>query len=209
MKKGLIYSVAALFICGAALGQDITKVGNMSVASFNAANAKGAAAVKAIVPTATALSTADAALLTEIATGGQRQLAVSKAIQDKVTDPQVKLLVNSEIDEQTTLSAKLAEIAAAKGAVLPAGPDADAQALATKAGGLSGAEADAFYISESGIKGHEKLQATMTKVLTKTKDATLRKLPIATLPVIRTHLSVSRSIKVKTSYSSLKSSLGY
>jgi len=209
MKKIIMQSLAIFCLTAGAFAQEITKVGNMSVTAFQAANAKGAKAVNAIKPTSTKLSTADAALLTEIATGGQRQLAISKAIVDKATDPQVKLLANSEIEEQTGLSAKLTEIATAKGATLPSGPDAEAQALVAKASGLTGAEADAFYIKESGIKGHEKLQATMTKVLTKTKDATLRSLPVATLPVIRTHLSVARQVNLKSSYKSVKSTLGY
>ena len=60
---------------------------------------------------------------------------------------------------------------------------------------MSGAELDAFYVNQSGIKGHELLQATMNSVNSTAKDATLKQLATATLPVIKTHLSVSKDVK--------------
>lgn len=180
------------------MAQDITRVGSMPVSTFNSINASGNRKVSAIKPTSAALSSADQQLFTQVAAGGQRQLALSRALLDKLTDPQAKLLCNSEIEEQTGIAAKLQEIATAKNMTMsPATPDADAQKLLDQVQGISGAEADAFYINESGVKGHQLLQATMTKVSTTAKDATLRKLAMTTLPVIRTHLTVSRQIKVK------------
>lgn len=52
---------------------------------------------------------------------------------------------------------------------------------------LSGAELDAFYVAQSGIKGHQELLATMTKVNKTAKDVALKALAKATLPVIRFH----------------------
>lgn len=175
--------------------QGTDRIGKMSVTSFNSINAKGNQMVSAITPTSAKLSAADSKLMMKVAAGGQRQLAVSQAVLDKVTNPQVKLLAASEVEEQTGVSAKLKEIADAKGVTLPEGPDSEAQALVSQAQNLSGAELDAFYINQSGIKGHELLQATMNTVNSSAKDATLKKLATATLPVIKTHLSVSREVK--------------
>lgn len=171
------------------------KVGKMTMAAFSSINTKGNQLVSAIKPTSTALSAADKQLMMKIAAGGQRQLAISQAIVDKATNEQVKVLAASEVEEQTGVSAKLKEIADAKGVTLPEGPDAAAQALVTKAESMSGDELDAFYINESGIKGHQLLQATMTTVNATAKDAALKKLAMATLPVIKTHLTVSRDVK--------------
>ncbi len=102
------------------------------------------------------------------------------------------MLAASEVEEQTNVSAKLKEMAAAKGVTLPDAPDAATQALVTQVQGLSGTDVDAFYIREGGIKGHELLQKTMQMVNAKAQDADLKKLATATLPVIRTHLSVSK-----------------
>ena len=175
--------------------QGTDRIGKMTVADFNSVNAKGNQMVSAITPTSAKLSAADNQLMLKVAAGGQRQLAVSQAVLEKVTNPQVKLLANSEVEEQTGVSAKLKEIAAAKGVTLPEGPDSDAQNLVSQVQNLSGADLDAFYVNQSGIKGHELLLATMTTVNSTAKDATLKKLTTATLPVIKTHLSVSKDVK--------------
>jgi len=173
------------------------KIGKMDLSSFTAINAKGSAKVTAIVPTKTQLKPADKQLFLKIAAGGMKQLAISQAVLAKTTNAQVKILAQSEVDEQTGLSAKLTQIAAAKSIVLPSAPDAAAQALVNKAGNLNGAALDAFYINESGIKGHEALQKTMLAVSAAAKDANLKKLAAATLPVIATHLTVSKQVKAK------------
>jgi putative membrane protein len=169
-------------------------IGKMKVAAFNSLNAKGAAMVTAIKPTKAALSTADNDLLMQVAMGGQKQLAVSQAALSKVTNPQVKLLAQSEVDEQTNIAAKLKEVATAKGVTLPAETNAAADSLLTQMNSLSGAELDAFYVAQSGIKGHQELLATMTTVNKTAKDVVLKALATATLPVIRLHLKVSTDV---------------
>ncbi|HEX8357106.1 MAG TPA: DUF4142 domain-containing protein [Segetibacter sp.] len=170
-------------------------VGKMSKTAFNTLNAKGAAMVKAIKPTKTALSEDDNALMMQVAMGGQKQLAISQAVLGKTTNAQVKLLAQSEVEEQTTISAKLKQVATAKGITLPAAPDAAVEGLVSQAGSLSGAELDAFYIAQGGIKGHQELQETMTTVNKTAKDPALKALAAATLPVIRVHLKVSQDVQ--------------
>ena len=169
-------------------------IGKMKVAAFNSLNAKGAAMVSAIKPTKAALSAADNDLLMQVAMGGQKQLVVSQAALSKVTNPQVKLLAQSEVDEQTNVAAKLKEVATAKGVTLPAETNAAADSLLTQMNSLSGAELDAFYVAQSGIKGHQELLATMTTVNKTAKDLALKALAKATLPVIRLHLKVSTDV---------------
>jgi putative membrane protein len=199
MKVKLL--AAALILCGSISVQaqktsnGTGKIGKLSVASFNAINKNGNKMVSAIKPSATPLSDADQQLLMQVAAGGQRQLALSQALLDKVSNRQVKLLAASEVEEQTNLSAKLQEMATAKGITLPADADTAAQGLVSQTEGLSGADADNFYLTEGGIKGHELLQATMQTVLKTATDPALKKLATATLPVIRTHLTVSRDVK--------------
>ncbi len=200
MKRTMFATMAALLLGSVALAQEetmdsLTKIGNMPVATFNTLNEKGNKMVAAIQPTKTPLSAADKKLFLQVAAGGQRQLAMSQAVLDKATNPQVKLLAQSQVEEQTGVAAKLKEIATAKGISLPEGPDAAAQALVTKAQNLEEGEVDAFYINESGVKGHELLQKTMVTVNGTAKDPALKKLAAATLPVIRTHLAVSKEVK--------------
>jgi putative membrane protein len=222
MKKVMMLAVAAIFGL-AATAQDTTaqqnttgqsdtaaqqdaadqqgtmdmngKIGNMTAQAFMALNQKGAAAVAAIKPTKTPLSASDKKLMLQVAAGGQRQLAISQAVLDNVTNPQVRLLAQSEVEEQTGVAAKLQEIADAKGITLPSGPADSVQAMVSRVQDMSGADLDAFYINESGVKGHQLLQKTMSTVNANAKDASLKKLAAATLPVIRTHLSVSRDLQ--------------
>lgn len=168
------------------------QVGKMSTAEFQQINEKGAQMVTAITPTSDKLSAADLALFNQVAMGGMRQLAISQAVVDKATSDRVRMLAQSEIDEQTTLSAKLKEVASAKGATLPDAPAPEVTALVDKINSASGAEVDAMYLEEGGIKGHELLQTTMTTVRSSANDATLKALSEATLPVIKTHLAVSK-----------------
>jgi putative membrane protein len=105
------------------------------------------------------------------------------------------MLAQSEVEEQTGVKAKLEEIAQAKGLTLPTEPDAMTKTLVSRVQGLSADEVNAFYIRESGVKGHLLLQSTMTTVRSKAKDDTMKSLAAATLPVIKTHLTVSQQIE--------------
>jgi len=194
MKKIFITGFVLLW-ASFAIAQNTEKVGKMTVTAFNNINEKGNKMVSAVVPTGAKLSEADKQLLLKIAAGGQRQLALSQAALDKAKDPQVRLLANSEVEEQTGVAAKVKEIAAAKGVTIPGGPDAATQSMVAKVQGMNDAQADAFYIDESGVKGHELLLSTMQQVNGSAKDAALKKLAAATLPVIRTHLTVARQVK--------------
>jgi putative membrane protein len=195
MRKTLLLSMLSLSMGISAFAQQADKVGKLSADEFKQINTQGNEMVAAITPDQSALSAADKQLMMKVAAGGQRQLALSQALLDKVSDPQVKMLAASEVEEQTGVAAKLKEIATAKGVTLPEGPDAAAQSLVSRTENLSGAAADAFYLTEGGIKGHELLQKTMTTVNGTAKDAALKGLAAATLPVIRTHLSVSKDVK--------------
>jgi putative membrane protein len=171
------------------------RIGNMRQSQFMAINAKGAQMVSAIKPSSKRLSAADKQLFTKVALGGMRQLAVSEAVLASATDEDVRMLAQSEVEEQTGVKAKLEEIAQAKGLTLPSEPDAMTKTLVSRVQGLSADEVNAFYIRESGVKGHLLLQSTMTTVRSKAKDDTMKSLAAATLPVIKTHLNVSQQIE--------------
>ena len=171
------------------------KVGKMSATAFRQINEKGTRMVNAIKPTSAKLSAADQQLLTQVALGGMRQLAISQAVVAKATNDQVKMLAQSEVEEQTNIAAKLKEVATAKGATLPDAPDAAALALVETINAASGAEVDAMYLQEGGINGHKLLQTTMNTVKKSASDASLKAMATATLPVIKTHLQVSQDVQ--------------
>lgn len=179
--------------------QDGAMIGNMSREEFARLNKQGDAAVAAVTPNSSPLSKADEKMMMEVAMGGMMQLEVSRAALQKVTSEEARILAQSEVEEQTGLSNKLKEIAAAKNITLPSSPDSKTQSMVSKMQAMSGADFDRYYVRESGVKGHEKLDKTMTKVQSKAADPALKGIAAAALPLVRTHLQVSRDVVSKMS----------
>ncbi|RIV19759.1 DUF4142 domain-containing protein [Fibrisoma montanum] len=169
-----------------------TSIGKYSPSEFDSKNKQGAQAVAAVNATNAPLSQADQDLMKQVAMGGMMQLQVSQLAVDKASSEDVRKLAQAEVEEQTGLSAKLKEIASAKGVTLPTTPDAETQAMLTKMQGLSGAEFDRQYVQQSGVNGHEKLDRVMSKVESDAKDQSLKNLAKAAHPLVKTHLQVSR-----------------
>ncbi|GAB3255766.1 hypothetical protein GCM10027347_17130 [Larkinella harenae] len=171
------------------------QIGKMSKMDFDNQNKQGAVAVSAIRPTKNALSQADQALMEEVALGGMMQLEVSRIAMQKATSESVRQLAQAEVDEQTGLSNKLKEIASAKGVTLPTSPDEKTKAMLTKMQSLGGEELDRFYVQESGVNGHQKLDQVMSKVESTATDASLKGVALAAHPLVRTHLQVSQDVQ--------------
>jgi putative membrane protein len=183
MKRIQLGLVMALFATGATFAQQnsagmnagtTNMIGKETKANFDSQNQKGAAAVSAVSATPAKLSSADQNLMLEVAKGGTMQLELSRVAVQKASSPEVRQFAQAEVDEQTGLSAKLQEIASAKGITLPSGPDAETQAMVTKLQGASGASLDKMYMDESGVKGHQKLDKVMSTVESTASDASLK-----------------------------------
>ena len=196
----------ALSVSGAALAQQnstvnnsgtTTMIGKESRADFDRKNKKGAATVAAIKPTSAKLLSADQALMMEVAAGGMMQLETSRIAVEKASSDEVRQYAQAEVDEQTGLSAKLKEIASAKGITLPAAPDAKTKEAIDKMQGMSGAEFDTMYMKEVGEKSHEKLNQVVTKVKSAATDGNLRAVAQAAHPLVKTHLEVAKEIGSK------------
>jgi putative membrane protein len=171
-----------------------TNIGRLSMEELARKNQQGAAAVAAVKATPAPLSSADNALMMEVAMGGMMQLEVSRAAVSKATNDAVKMFAQAEVDEQTGLSAKLKEIAGAKGITLPSTPDAETQTMISRMQGLSGADFDRMYVQESGVNGHKKLDDVMSRVQKNASDASLRDLAKAAHPLVETHLRAAQDM---------------
>jgi len=206
MKNKLFTFFAALLIPVALMAQqssntqssgntmeDATTVGGMSKTEFERINKEGAAKVASISATKGSLSSADKELMLEVAKGGMQQLAASQIAAKRASSAKIRQLAEAEVEEQTGLAAKLKEIATAKGVTLPTQPDPQTQAMLTRFEQLSGEELDRYYMAESGVKGHEKLDKVMSKVQAQAKDSNLKSLAAAAHPLVRTHLQVART----------------
>lgn len=180
-------TVAATSASGAA-----RQIGSLTAAQFEKANKDGAKMVSAIKASANPLSKDDQELLTEMADGGMMQLQLSQLASTKATSADVKAIAMAEVKEQQGLSAKLTEIAAAKGLSLPKSQSEKTAKMYSKLEQLSGSEFDRAYLKQSGVEGHELLMKTMQKAQRKAEDANLKEVATVTLPLIETHLTVSQ-----------------
>ena len=170
-------------------------IGGMNRTEFDRMNAEGNRKVAAISPTSTPLSKADQKLLIQMAQGGIMQLQVSQAAVGRLQRDDVTVLAKGEVEEQTAVSAKILEIARAKGMVLNTEPTAATrQILLRIQQTTSGADLDKYYTRESGVNGHERLMKTGEKVMREAQDPALRALAEATAPVIKMHMQVSQGV---------------
>lgn len=185
-------AAAGSFVAHSAFANHDGKVGTFDLAAWQKLNAEAGEKLKALRPTPDKLSEDDQKLLIEVATGGSMQLELSKAALSKARSADVKAYAQAEVDEQTGLAAKLAEIAAVKMVTLPAVPDEATRKAVEKLKGESDAKADHEYLQEGGVDGHEKLEKTMHKVQNTAKDATLKELAAIALPLIKTHLQAAK-----------------
>jgi putative membrane protein len=205
MALGILIALSATSVSFAQQNSGMTAsgttgmVGRESKSEFDRMNKKGAADVAAIRATSAKLSSADQSLMMEVAKGGMKQLEMSKVAVQKASNEAVRQLAQAEVEEQTGLSAKLKEIAQAKGITLPSAPDAEVQAAVTRLQATSGMAFDRMYVTESGVKGHEKLDSVMGKVESSAADANLKSVAQAAHPLVKNHLKVSREIMTKMS----------
>ena len=183
-----------LFVTAAAIGMVVAedaRVGSLSAADFKRANMEAAERLKALKPDPAALAEKDRALFQEIVNGGSLQAAMSALVPEKSISASVKQLGQGEADEQAVLTAKLKEIAAAKGTTVTPDMGDPARKSLLILNEKTGADFDKAYILTCAVKGHQELQATLEKVRAESKDATLKELAAITLPLIKLHLRVS------------------
>jgi putative membrane protein len=191
LKTGALAGVALTFgisTTHAASGM----LGKMGPDAWKKANADAGSSVKALSAGTADLSKDDADLLKEIAACGMMQLKLSEAAASMGSSEDVKMIASAEVEEQTIVGAKVKEIARAGNVVLPGDPDEDVNEAVAELKKKTGLELDKHYLKESGIKGHEKLKDTMEKVQSKAESQVLKDLANTTLPIIKTHLQVSK-----------------
>lgn len=198
MKSNHILKISALCLAGmlaqvSMLQAEEVMFGKLTKAEFDALNKKGGEMVKAIKPTADPLSEKDMKFFEEIAMGGTMNLETSKVAVKMATDPVVKAMATAEVEEQTGLSAKLKEIATAKGAPAPAGPDEKLLKEVKDLEELKAEKFDKTYNKDTGVKGHQMLKKTMESVSKGAEDPALKELATATLPVIEAHLDAAKA----------------
>ncbi|RYD72643.1 MAG: DUF4142 domain-containing protein [Verrucomicrobiaceae bacterium] len=176
------FTAMGLMLALPAPAKEDGKVGKVEADVFNKANEEAGAKVKALLPDDAALSDGDKILVDEIATGGMMQLQASELARERAKARDVKLIAEGEIAEQMGLAAKLNEFAVKKSVKLPTKLTDKGRKLMADLK-AAGDDFDRIYLSESGVKGHEELKKTMTKVREKAVDGMLKALAETAKPL--------------------------
>jgi putative membrane protein len=131
------------------------------------------------------LMTAAGAQKAEVALG---QMAIERAASEKV-----KQLAQRMVEDHTKAGQEVRKLAEAAGITLPDEPSVDLQKLGDTYSKLSGNEFDRAYVDHE-VKDHQKKIAEFKKQTKKLKNPQIKQWASGTVPVLKEHLIVAKSV---------------
>jgi putative membrane protein len=131
------------------------------------------------------LMTAAGAQKAELALG---QMAIQRAENEKV-----KQLAHRMVEDHIKAGQEVRKLAEAAGITLPDDPSVDPQKLGDTYSKLSGTEFDRAYVQHE-VKNHQKNLAEFKKQTKKLKHPQIKQWASGTLPVLKEHLIVAKSV---------------
>jgi putative membrane protein len=133
------------------------------------------------------LSHHDRAFLKKAAGGGEKEIAISRAVMDNLVNAQVKDLAQMMITDHTAANAELVTLAGNKGVDIPPETTAIADEWAKKTGDVDGA-----YVKEmvSDHLGAVKLFEGASK----SADPDIAAFAVKTLPTLQHHLMMAQDL---------------
>jgi putative membrane protein len=145
---------------------------------------------------AKAQSDDDKKFLAMAAQSDQNEIALSKAAEDKATNPAVKAFAHKMVTEHTQMTESMKPFADQWGLTAPMGPDDDHQKELDKLNGLSGHDFDKEYIDQM-VTDHAKALDAFTKEAKDTKDAKFRAAVIKGKTAVAAHKNMAYDLKKK------------
>jgi putative membrane protein len=133
------------------------------------------------------LSHHDHAFIMKAAKAGNKEIAVSQAVMDKLTNPQVKNFAQTMVTDHTAAGAELATIAASKNVQLPPADTSISDEWSKKSG-----DVDHKYVKEM-VSDHEEAVKLFEKETT-SKDPDLAAFAQKTLPTLQHHLMMAQDL---------------
>ncbi len=156
-----------------------------------ASNPPPAAPVAAPMPPP--LAAADASFIQTAAQGGMAEIQMGQLADQNSSSPRVKAFADQMIKDHTAGDAQLKQIATAKGAVMPAGPNDDQQKMMATLQGEKGRKFDHDYVAGQ-IAGHQAmLEAYQTEAASGT-DTDLKSFAAQTVPIVQQHLTMAQKL---------------
>lgn len=130
------------------------------------------------------------------AQGGMAEVEVGKLAASKGANADVKQFGQKMVTDHSKANDELKALAAKKNFTLPADVNAEQKAMADKLSKLSGAEFDKEYV-DGMVKDHEKDVADFQKEADSGTDADVKAFAAKTLPTLKSHLEMIKSIQSK------------
>jgi len=136
---------------------------------------------------------ADQKFAMDAAKGGMMEVDLGQLATQKAASQAVKDFGQRMVTDHGKANQQLQQIASQKGMSLPTALPADMKQEREKLAGTSGAEFDKMYMSHM-LKDHEKDVKEFEKQAEKGNDPALRSFAQQTLPVLRQHLELAKSV---------------
>jgi putative membrane protein len=135
----------------------------------------------------------DKKFVKQAAEGGMKEVSLGQLAKEKATNDQVKKFGQHMVEDHTKANQELMKIAKSKNIDLPAKTESKDTKGMDKLRDLSGAQFDRQYMQEM-VKDHEKTVKLFEQEAKEGKDPDLKAFAEKTLPTLREHLKMARSL---------------
>lgn len=140
------------------------------------------------------LARGDRKFVQDAAESGMFEVQVAQLAAAKATDPAVKDFANKLVQDHQQANNELVQIANARHVELPAAPSRGQRHAIEKLAKKTGAEFDRDFVTQVGLKAHEKDIKAFEKAAGKLKDPELKAWVQKTLPHLREHYALAQKL---------------
>ena len=137
---------------------------------------------------------ADQHFMVKAAQGGMGEVALGQLAQTHGSSAGVKQFGQKMVTDHSKANAQLMQVAAKQGVALPSAPGPEEQATKARLSKLSGAAFDRAYVSDM-VEDHVQDVAEFQKEARTGKDPAVKAFAAKTLPTLKMHLQMARSLK--------------
>jgi putative membrane protein len=145
---------------------------------------------------ATGLSAQDRNFAMDAAMDGMTEVELGNLATQRGASDAVKQFGKTMVDDHSAANTELTQLASTKGITLPTALDAPHRALVNRMSKLSGAAFDRAY-AKAMLSDHTKAVSKFERESTRGTDADLKAFVGKTLPKLRSHLEMARSLNTK------------
>ncbi len=188
----LFLSVVLLFAFGAACSSEPSNKGT--------ANSEPLVKTEPAKPPSdkgdTVVTGGDLAFINDAAPGGMAEVELGKMALSKSKNADVKAFAQKMVDDHTKAGKELEKLAAQKKVTLPPDVLPTHKEVMDKLSKLSGAEFDKAYVMAM-LEAHEKDVTAFESVSKTAGDADVKEFATKTLPTLKTHLEMIKSLADK------------